>query len=195
MGEYPSSRFRTKLAPGFIAAMPHLLDPNFHRSVVLLLRHNDEGAFGLVINRASPITMSALLEEQEIPFFGESDPPIMIGGPVELDRHLLVLHGQDPVLPSDSASEIEIADGIYLITAREGLVHLAAKGAPRCRCYVGYAGWGPGQLEAELREGSWVPLPADRRLVFDTDPDTVWENALRKAGIDPVALVPGGEIN
>ncbi len=189
--EHPAPE-RSDLAPGFVAAMPQLLDPNFRRSVVLLLRHNDQGTFGLVINRPTEISVRALCESQGIAYRGGEELPMMFGGPVEVEKHLLVLHGEDPLPGLGTEDEIEVARGVRLVTALSGLAELAGRGARRFRCYAGYAGWAPGQLESELEEGAWVPLEADAGLVFDEHPENVWERALRRAGIDPITLVPGG---
>jgi putative transcriptional regulator len=182
-----------RLAPGFIVAMPQLDDPNFHRTVVLVLRHTDEGALGVVINRPGEITVAELFADQEIPYAGPSDQKIMVGGPVEFGRHLLVMHGE--ATAGESGGEQPVTEGVVLLTDREALARVSASGASRLRCYVGYAGWGPGQLENELAEGAWVPLAANARLMFDDKPETVWDKALRLGGIDPVTLVPGGDVN
>ncbi len=187
------NRMGDPLAPGFLVAMPQLADPNFHRSVVLMLRHTDAGAFGVVINRPGEVAVKDLLEDQEIPYAGPGSERIMIGGPVELDRHLLVLHGEPPA--GENQDELPVTNGVSVVTSRDGLVRLAASAARRYRCYLGYAGWGPGQIESELADGSWIALPADARLIFDEPPENVWEMALRAGGIDPVTLVPGGELN
>ncbi|MDH3284966.1 MAG: YqgE/AlgH family protein [Acidobacteriota bacterium] len=183
---------RDSLAPGLVIAMPQLADPNFQRAVVLLLRSNDEGAFGLVINRPSDLSLKELCQDQDLAYNGPDRLHLMIGGPVEIDSHLLVLHGDEPVFDELSESEILVAPGVYLVTAREGLERLAERGTGRLRCFAGYAGWGPGQLEDEVVDGAWVLLPSDARLLFDDEPAIVWEKALRQAGIDPIALVPGG---
>jgi putative transcriptional regulator len=184
---------RDNLAPGFLAAMPNLLDPNFHRTVVLMLRHGDEGAFGLVINRPASVTAGEFCAEQEIPYGGPPNQPVMVGGPVQVDSHLLVLRGTESEDDEPGTHEIALTEGLAIVASREGLAHLFP--ASRVRCYLGYAGWGPGQLEDELAEGAWVPLPPDPRLVFDSDPAKVWQKALRSAGLDPLTLVPGGEVN
>lgn len=180
------------LAPGFLAAMPNLLDENFHRAVVLMLRHAEDGAFGLVINRAHPISAKDLFDSQEIPYNGPEKATLMFGGPVQADSHLAVLRGLDPGADV-GPHEIEVAEGILILTSRDGLAELVP--TSRVRCYLGYAGWGPGQLESELAEGAWVPLAPDPRLIFDEASEYVWERALRAAGIDPVTLVPAGELN
>ncbi|RMG44364.1 MAG: YqgE/AlgH family protein [Acidobacteria bacterium] len=180
------------LAPGFLVAMPQLADPNFKRTVVLMLRSEESGSFGVVINRPSPIEMGPFCREQDIPYAGPEDQPVMIGGPVEQDSHLLVIHGGPPLHGPKSGREIRVTDDIHVITDREGLASLGRDPSIPVRCYLGYAGWGPGQIERELAEGAWVVLPADSRLLFDEPTEGVWERALREAGIDPIALVPGG---
>ncbi|MCU0229799.1 MAG: YqgE/AlgH family protein [Acidobacteria bacterium] len=183
---------RDWLAPGFIAAMPQLDDPNFRRTVVLLLRHDEDGALGLVINRPVPLSVGELCRSQEMDYRGPDDLPVYGGGPVQGESHLLVLHGDTPLHPEGSEDEVEVAPGVYLVTAREGLEALARRGSPRLRCFLGYSGWGAGQLERELAEGTWVPLEASQEFVFASDPERVWEHALRRSGIDPLTLVPGG---
>ncbi len=186
----------TKLVPGFIAAMPQLDDPNFKRAVVLLLRINDEGALGLVINRPSAMSVYELCESQGIPCHVDRREPVMVGGPCEAESHLLVLHGDRPLHPEQHPDEIVVAAGIRLVTARDGLGQLAERPAARLRCYLGYAGWGPGQLEDEFTEGTWVPLPVDQALIFDEPAQNIWDAALRMGGIDPITLVqPSGDVN
>lgn len=183
---------RSELAPGFIVAMPQLADPNFRRTVVFLLRSTEHGSVGLVINRPTNLSVRELCESQGIDYRGDAKLPMMIGGPVEVEQHLLVLHGETPCLERNSDDEVEIVRGIRLVTAVEGLRILAERGSRRFRCYAGYAGWAPGQLESELEEGAWIPLGCDDSLVFDGDFDRVWELAIRRGGIDPFTLVPGG---
>lgn len=180
------------MAPGFLAAMPQLEDPNFHRSVVLLLRHDEQGAFGLIINRDTPISVEEICSIQDLEYRGSSEARVMMGGPVEMEHHLLVLHGDEACLPPESDDEVEIVPGVRLITAREGLAILAGLEEACYRCYVGYAGWGPGQLDAEIREGAWVHLDVDASLVFAASITGVWQSALHRLGIDPITLVPGG---
>lgn len=189
----PQTSRRDSLAPGFIAAMPQLEDPNFRRTVVLLLRHDEEGAFGLVINRPVPLSVAELCRSQEIDYSGPADLSVYGGGPVQGESHLLVLHGDAPLHPEGGEEELEIVPGVFLVTAREGLAALAGRGTPRLRCFLGYSGWGAGQLESELDEGTWIPLEASDELVFAGDAEKVWERALREGGIDPFTLVsPGG---
>lgn len=184
-----------ELAPGFLVAMPQLLDPNFSRTIVLLLKSNQDGALGLVINRPTEMSLREFLKLENIQFEGDESLTVNLGGPVEQESHLLVLHGEPPVFEPGSEAEVELAPGLRLVMAMEGLQALAGRAARRLRCYVGYAGWGPGQLERELSEGAWVPLPCDASFVFDEAQDKVWAKALRRSGIDPISLVPGGAVN
>ncbi|HHN74841.1 MAG TPA: YqgE/AlgH family protein [Acidobacteria bacterium] len=195
MAEQRSQTNLSELAPGLLVAMPQLVDPNFNRSVVLLIKANEEGALGVVINRCANVSLREFLGYQELEYKGPAEIEVNLGGPVEQDSHLLVLHGEEPVFGEESDDEWMLADGVRLITAHDGLAALAERGAGRLRCYVGYAGWAPGQLEWELSEGAWVPLPCEAGLVFDEPTDRIWEQALRRAGLDPVALVPGGAVN
>lgn len=184
-----------KLAPGFLVAMPQLQDPNFSRTVVLLLKSTDAGAFGLVINREAELSVAELCQQQEVAYAGSPEQRVMVGGPVEQESHLLVLHGEQALYSPGSEQEMVITPEIRLVTAMEGLRALAGQGAARFRCYLGYAGWGPEQLQSELNQGAWVPLACDAQYLFDEAPDRVWGRALRRAGIDPISLVPGGEVN
>jgi putative transcriptional regulator len=184
-----------QLAPGFLVAMPQLQDPNFMRTVVLLLKSTDAGAFGLVINREAEVGVDQLCEQQDIPYMGASERRVMIGGPVEQEQHLLVLHGEEALYPPAAEQEMVITPEIKLVTALEGLRMLAGRTDARFRCYLGYAGWGPEQLQGELSQGAWVPLACDAQYLFDVPPDRVWSKALRRAGIDPISLVPGGDVN
>lgn len=184
-----------EVAPGFLVAMPQLVDPNFNRTVVLLLKSNDDGALGLVINRPTDMSLREFLKLESIQFDGDESLTVNLGGPVEQESHLLVLHGEPPVFETGSEAEVELAPGLRLVMAMEGLRALAARGARRLRCYVGYAGWGPGQLERELSDGAWVPLPCDASFVFDQAQEEIWAKALRRSGIDPISLVPGGAVN
>ncbi len=183
------------IAPGLIVAMPQMLDENFSRCVVLMLKSSEEGAFGLVLNQGSGIPVGEFCRDQEIDYRGPEDLVINVGGPVEQNSHLLVLHGEDRVLDSQADDEEELAPGIWLVSAMDGLRTLAERGSERFRCYLGYSGWGPGQLEWELSEGVWVPLPCEKDFVFAEPGPQLWERALRRAGIDPISLVPGASIN
>lgn len=175
-----------RLPPGtLLLAAPGLLDPNFMHTVVLLVQHDDDGAFGLVVNRVTDATLGDLLPEHE----GLSGATAKVhgGGPVGLDT-LQVLHRAPGVL----GGGVHLGAGLYLGADLEDVAaHLAdgPRPATEVRFVVGYAGWGAGQLDGELQDGSWVPRPLDPALIFSDDPgEVVWRRALRGLGESGVGL-------
>lgn len=173
------------LAPGFLIAMPQLGDPNFSKAVVLMLEHGSGGSMGLVLNKAAPLTLKDLAKAQTITvgdrFANES---VFVGGPVEPQRGF-VLH--------DSASvqdKHEVMPGLYLSVTMDALAPLLTEPDHRLRFILGYAGWGPTQLEQEIAQGAWLYTEASRDPVFDEDPDHLWDATLRGMGVDPAMLFP-----
>lgn len=166
--------------------MPQLTDPNFHRTVVVLCRHGDEGAFGLVVNR--PVATSGrVVVNLEPPVAVEREIELWIGGPVEPQRSWML--SGSPSGPEDAEEEVRIADDLWLSTSPELLRRVLEPNPPaRARLVVGYAGWAPGQLEAELEESAWLLSDIDGSLIFDTPADQMWEAAIRKLGADPATL-------
>jgi putative transcriptional regulator len=149
------------LAGTLLVARPPLRDSFFTRSVVLLLQHGPEGAFGLVLNRPA--------EAEGAPF------PVFLGGPCQLEG-LLMIHGEKGWLDESGAAPTEVCPGVYL-------------GDPACfekvngddprpgwkyRVFAGYAGWGPQQLESELNEGAWIVVPAQGEAIFTTPVEDLW---------------------
>ena len=157
-----------------LVAAPILHDPNFHRTVVLVAEHGEEGAMGLVLNRPTDTAVGDALPELA-PLAGEEDP-VYVGGPVALESVLAVAELDDP----DDASE--------LLFGTVGFVQDTDVPVLRGRVYVGYAGWSAGQLEAELEEESWLVLPAEPDDIFSNDPDGLWSAVLRRQG-GPYALL------
>ena len=175
------------LAPGFLIAVPQLLDPNFHMSVVLLLQRSDEGALGLVINRDTPLLLRELCDRHNISYAGDPDKRIRQGGPVQPEQGLVV-YGDEHEDPDGR----EVVQGLHVSASTGTLSRLCTLRRGRFQCFAGYAGWGPGQLERELAEGAWITSAADPALVLDSDPEEIWHRALRDMGIDPAAIVAGG---
>ena len=181
------------LAPALLLSMPQLADPNFNRTVVLLCRHNEEGAFGLVVNRpvmtSGPVMVQvrsdATTERETLETSEELQ--VWVGGPVEPQRSwILVGHDEDT---AEQERGVSIVDGLYLSTSPELLRRVLGPNPPaRTRLIVGYSGWKSGQLEAELRASAWLTSEVDRELIFDTPPDRMWETALRRLGADPSTL-------
>jgi putative transcriptional regulator len=176
----------SSLAPAFLLSMPQLTDPNFSRTVVLLCKHNEDGALGLVVNRPL-LTSGTVTVNLEPPASTDRELQIWVGGPVEPHRSWILV-GQEPDEDED-LSGMRIADNLYLSTSPDLLRRLIEPSPPpMARLIVGYSGWGPGQLEAELRESAWLMSEVDRDLIFDTPPERLWETAIRRLGADPAAL-------
>jgi putative transcriptional regulator len=177
----------SELAPGFLVAVPHLADPNFRQSVVLLFEQNEEGALGVVVNHESPLLLRDLCQDHEIQYAGDPHKRVRKGGPVQPEQGL-VLYGEEHNDPEGR----EVFNGLYVSASRGTLGRLCNLSAGRFHCYSGYAGWGPGQLEREIGDGSWIIAPADPKLILDSPPEEMWNLCLRSLGIDPSLLVPGG---
>jgi putative transcriptional regulator len=166
--------------------MPQLVDPNFNRTVVLLCKHSAEGAFGLVVNRPL-FTTGRVFVNLDPPIETERELQVWVGGPVEPERSCMLIGG--PPQDHDMYAGTPIAEGVSLSTSPELLRRLLEPNPPHdTRLIVGYAGWAPGQLEAELEESAWLLSDIDRDLVFATPPDQMWERAIRRLGADPAAL-------
>lgn len=180
------------LAPGLLIAMPQLADPNFHRSVVLMVRHGREGSFGLVLNRPTDQEVRELLTPLEIDWRGVAGEKAWWGGPVEEGTGWL-LH--EPVEGYASESTAEIASGIHLSWGPQDLRAFAERPPRRVRLVLGYAGWGPEQLEAEMTEGAWVNSDVTPELVFDTPCDDLWKRSVQRLGVEPESLVPASGVH
>jgi putative transcriptional regulator len=177
-----------------LLSMPQLTDSNFNRTVILLCKHSeDAGAFGLVVNRplvtTGPVVVEMRAPSELLPktASSECELQVWIGGPVEPQRSwMLVGHCEDE---DEERRGVRIVDGLYLSTSPDLLQRLLGPAPPdRTRLIVGYAGWGPGQLEAELHASAWLISDVDRDLIFGTPADCMWETAIRRLGADPAAL-------
>ncbi len=175
------------LAPGFLIAVPQLKDPHFDHTVTLLVEASPEGAFGLVVNRMSPIKLADVCAQNDLSC--TRDDFIHIGGPVDQER-AWVLHGPG----IRSADSLEITDGILLTATWEVLGELAQSREEMLVC-LGYAGWGPGQLEQELSEGAWLVAPLDRDILFRTAGKDMWRKVIEKMGLDPGRIGTGGGVH
>jgi putative transcriptional regulator len=174
------------IAPGLLLAMPQLEDPNFVRSVVLMVEHNSEGSFGLILNRPSDLKVTEVLETLSIEWSGDDDEVVWSGGPV-MPRTGWVLH-EPTDLPPDEG-RVDIVPGVVLSTSPEGLSALASSPPARMRFVLGFSGWGSSQLESELASGAWLAAEASAEIIFETPAEAMWETVLRSLGIDPATLV------
>ncbi len=174
-----------------LVAMPGMGDPRFERSVVYMCAHSSDGAMGLIVNKpASDLTFDELLSQLGIDTDApDRAPQIYMGGPVENGRGF-VLHSGEYAL---EGSTMQVDNGFGMTATVDILRDIAqGKGPDEALLALGYAGWGPGQLEGELRSHGWLTVDADAALVFDTDPEVRWEAALARLGIDPRLLSAEG---
>ena len=169
-----------------LVAMPQMRDPRFTRSVIYMCAHNAEGAMGLVINRlVGSITFPDMLEQLGIAA-GEHGRQIKVhfGGPVDAGRGF-VLHSDE----YRHEGTVAVVDGMALTATIDILKDIAGgQGPRRCLLALGYAGWGAGQLDAEIQANGWLTVPADADLVFEGDLDGKWERALGKIGVTRTQL-------
>ncbi len=177
----------SSLAGQLLVAMPQMGDPRFARSVIYLCTHSgDAGAMGLVVNRVvGSLTLAELFAQLQIKSGASAKKrPVHFGGPVEPGRGF-VLHTADYREEATLPVTASIA-----ITATLDIMRAIGKGqGPRhCLFALGYAGWAPGQLDAEIQANGWLSVAADEGIVFDSDHDGKWQRALAKLGIDLLTL-------
>ena len=170
-----------------LVAMPGMEDTRFAHSVIYMTSHGDDGAVGLMINRPAPeLRLSDVLDQLvEGPVLSTATLGVHIGGPVERGRGF-VLHSDE--YDCDSAT-LNVAPGIALTATITILADIAAgKGPAQALLLLGYAGWGPGQLEGEIAQNGWLTCDAPDALLFETPDDKKWTAALNSIGIDPLGL-------
>jgi putative transcriptional regulator len=180
----------SQLAPGFLVAAPALLDPNFKRSVVLLVDHRPEGSLGFIVNRPAQVKLRAMLEKLELSLPAQmlqEHSTVLVGGPVAPHTGWIVFE-QEPNA-AENEDIVRVSERLAVSASRELLETLVAREGPeRMLLVLGYAGWGPGQLDAEIAQGAWIPVDFDDKIVFDTKLEDRWASALRILGIDPARL-------
>src|SRR6186713_38455 len=175
------------LAPALLLSMPQLIDPNFARSVVLLCEHAAEGAFGLIVNRPSELAAAEAVN-LEPAVEHPNDLPLLLGGPVEPQRGWILTASQP-----DGVESRALGAGLYL-SASPVLLRRVLTTRPhprRTQVLAGYAGWGPGQLDAELADSAWLIMPVELDLIFEIPAAGAWEMAIRRLGADPHLLQMG----
>jgi putative transcriptional regulator len=164
------------LAPGaLLVASRDLADPNFRQTVIVLLDHDKNGTMGLVVNRQTDVPLSRVF--QKLPAAEKQSAPVYVGGPVSMTAV------QALVRSSGTGAEGQpVAEGLHVIRTRRALEErLGSPADPaRFRVYLGYSGWAPGQLAQEVGVGAWHIFPADAGVVFDPDPDTLWDRQIRE---------------
>jgi putative transcriptional regulator len=169
-----------------LVAMPSLRGDTFSKSVIYVCTHTPEGAMGIVINQVVPeVTFGDMLEQLNLPHDGiRVNPPVHFGGPVERGRGF-VLHSTDFM----RADTLRISQDIGITGTVDILRAISEGGGPRQSIFaLGYAGWGPGQLDAEIQANTWLNVPVDEDLLFSDALSSKWERALMKIGVTPGAL-------
>ena len=191
--------------PVLLVALPQVVDPFFNKAVVLLIHHDEEGSLGLIVNRPTGISVGEILAGMEIPWSGQSSALTHFGGPVQPQLGTVLFapggggngvlggggngfgDGEGGSSPGLQAAS-EVAPGVALTQHVADLGHLAASPPDRFRLFLGYAGWGEGQLLEEILRNDWLLAPVDADLVFAPSPDQAWTSALRSVGVDPESL-------
>ena len=166
----------------FLVAMPSLIDSFFYQSVVYLCEHDEEGAMGIIVNRPTRIKLTELLQHLHIE--NQSDwvqsRTVLFGGPIKKDQGMVLHDGG-----LNWKSTLEIDGDLFLTSSSDILTDLgSSKGPNNALVTLGYAGWGEGQLEQELAENSWLTVPADHALLFDTPAEQRWQASAKLLGID-----------
>ncbi len=183
----PPARPAHSLTGHFLIAMPGLGDPNFAHGITYLCQHSEEGAMGLVINRLSDYRLGDVLAQMRMTCEREevAATPVLLGGPVQPERGF-VLHDSGD---RQWDSSFRINDSLTVTTSRDILAAMAdGQGPRRALIALGYAGWGAGQLEQELRENAWLTVEADERILFDIALEDRWNAAVALVGVDPAHL-------
>jgi putative transcriptional regulator len=199
----PLSELKTPL---FLLAMPQILDPFFRHSVVLLVHHDSaEGSLGFIVNRPTELKLKDILEDLEIPWQSEESPFAFFGGPVRpevgtllfLDREQKdrepaerqpVFGAADPEGDGEDPLDRQICPGVSASQNVSDLEKLEARPDGTFRLYLGYAGWGEGQLEHEILRNDWLIAPVLTDLIFSGSPDEAWRSALFSVGVNPDQL-------
>ena len=172
----------------FLISESNMLDPHFFRSVILVIEHNQDGAFGLVVNRRSKLNFGALMPDLTDSVIQTN--LMYIGGPVE-QEYLFIVHSEMPEGHHSSSGAIELIPGVTFEPSfpciQEYFEHdnwnnIPIDDRPQVNLYLGYSGWGAGQLEREIKMGSWIVHPAHQEIIFHPEPAQGWQNALRQKG-------------
>lgn len=179
------------LSNQFLIAMPELEDPNFSRTVTLICQHDENGALGVIINRTvDSLSINDVLDQFSLPkpesgCIGHQ--PVYVGGPVHNEFGLVLHRGL-----GDWQSTLKVGGQLGLTSSRDVLEAIARSGGPDdCLLVLGYAGWGAGQLDFEIRQNAWLTVPADPRIIFEVEVEQRWAQAAASLGVDITTLSAG----
>nr|MBF0220999.1 YqgE/AlgH family protein [Desulfobulbaceae bacterium] len=168
------------LQGNFLIATPQMPDPRFREQVIYICSHNDEGAMGLIVNHPSEFSLLEVFLSANVEVSGTDFPQIYIGGPVEVEAAFF-LYSSDYV----GKNQLSISDDVSLSRDPQILHDIAGGVGPQSYMFIlGYSGWAPGQLEAELTVNGWLTLPAKNEILFHTENSEKWKNAAMQFGID-----------
>ena len=174
------------LSGQLLLAMPGMLDPNFDNSVTYICEHSEKGAVGLIINRPLKMNISEVLEQLALPVANGAlaGQPVLRGGPVQAERGFVIHESEN-----DWDATTEVGHSIFVTTSQDILSSVAqGKGPERMLLALGYAGWGAGQLEEEIRQNAWLTAPATPDLVFSTPFENRWQASAAAIGFDLASL-------
>ena len=168
--------------------MPQMMDPNFRRAVILVVHHDETSTFGLVLNREVELSVRELCDDLEFSWKGGGSAEVAWGGPVESNTGWLLYQGD---LDTDVEEELisRVEGELCFAHSIDALRQLAARPPKDLRIFLGYAGWGEGQLEAELAQGAWVIAPLSPDVIFDVPAQEMWDHVLAELKIDPATLI------
>lgn len=189
-GCYSGSVVNSPLTASLLVAMPQLQDPNFVRAVMMIVQHDAGGTFGLVLNRPVDMSASELCDGLDMHWGGDPETALHWGGPVQPHTGWM-LFAQENRLPAgpDEPEATRLVDGVCFAGSLDVLREIADSPPGDVRLFLGYAGWGPGQLEGEMAEGVWLTAPASRQAIFEVSSDSMWDYVVRSLGIDPSSLI------
>jgi putative transcriptional regulator len=191
LGCYSDPVSESPLTASLLVAMPQLQDPNFVRTVMMIVQHDEQGTFGLVLNRPANMSASDLCNGLDMRWGGDPEMPLYWGGPVQPQTGWMLFAPDD--LSAEYAREpgelTQLVDGVCFAGSLNVLRAIVEAPPGDTRLFLGYAGWGPGQLEGEMAQGVWLTAPATRRAIFEVSPDAMWDYVVRSLGIDPATLI------
>ncbi|MDW8324539.1 MAG: YqgE/AlgH family protein [Burkholderiales bacterium] len=182
----PYAMLHANFTDHFLIAMPNMADPNFAGTLTYICDHGEQGALGVVVNRPIDLTLGRLFEQVGIELKDArlAEQPVYFGGPVQVERGF-VLHR--PV--GSWNSTLSVNDRVGLTTSKDILEATGrGQGPAQLLVTLGYAGWGPGQLEDEIKQNAWLTVAADPDVIFDLPPQARLPAAMRLLGIDPAML-------
>ncbi len=173
----------------FLVAHPSMSDPFFKKSVVLLLEHNEHGSFGFVVNKYANLALGEIFSQND--FMQALDKPAWLGGPVGMES-FVVLH-REKLAYSTAIEDNRIYFSAHKTATDKMLEFEENNDRSNCHNYrfiVGYSGWGAKQLDKELKQGTWLILPIDDKILFETSPEDMWDDLYLQLGFDPSRFTP-----